>query len=140
MRKAILWRVAFGVLSVFSGPLYAQVVVGGGGGGLMKVSEGRGGLIRFLFPNEDLRKPCREGAQRFFWEQNPVSGRNTEVLRVCRNGRYFQKSNIDYSKLRCYEGTRSVSYEQDPRSDHGIMKMYRCINGKRVQTHPPVNH
>ena len=106
-------------LLVSSGTAQAQVVTGGGGG-----------LLRVLFPRQSL--PCKDGELRNFQEKNTAEGHHVYVQRVCRNGRFFQKSNVDYKRQRCSEGTVGYQNVYDPEQSILFKKTFRCINGERV--------
>lgn len=100
----------------------AQGVTGSGGGGFGKV-------FKALFPVKN--SSCEEGEIRNFFERDYTQNQMINVVRVCKNGSFYEKSNVDYKNLRCTDGTVGMQDSLEPNGGK-IRKTFRCINGERV--------
>lgn len=120
LRTFLLAFILFLGCMVSAGTAEAQAVRGGGGGGFLKT----------FFPRQGL--PCKDGEIRNYTERDHKEDQYVTVSRVCKNGRFFQKSNVNYSKLRCTEGTMGVHESYEPETSSRLKKTFRCVNGERV--------
>ncbi len=123
MKDFIMTFVVVIVLWLVASLAEAQVVKGGGGGGLRQRSVDAVTL---------KHARCEEGQSQQFYERDVVEDHYTYVTRICKNGSFFEKSNVDYRKIRCTDGTIGVNEVRTGAMGNILRQTFRCIDGKRT--------